>query len=238
MPPCRRRCTPIRYLKVTIEVSTGVFDVDADDDIGFVDAATVLGNAYVTVAELRALPNLADTAKFTDAELSAATDWFEAVFEDYTQVAWVPRTVVGERHDGWGYEILLDHQQVRTITAVNVYSDGTLFTSYTAAELADVRLSSTGMIRRVSMGSFTSGYGNITVDYTHGYDAPPADIVEAAKVAIRDRLLNDNTGNRVFAIQSEQGIVRQSTPGPGRPFGIPDVDATANRRSRATPGIA
>ena len=194
---------------------------------------------YVTVAQLRALPNLADTARFTDAELATAAVWFETLFEDYTGVAWTPRTVVDERHHTRRADlIVLRHLRPRTITAVRSYSTAGTSTAYTAAELADLAFDASGTLRRLGLGSFTSGHGIVAVDYTHGYDAPPADVVEAAKTAIRAHLIDDYQANRQFSVATEAGIVRTSTPGDDRPFGIPDVDAVANRRSHRIPGLA
>src|SRR5688572_10087444 len=96
--------------------------------------------AYLTVAQVRALPNLSDVAKFTDAEITAATVWFETVFEDYTGVAWEPRTVTGERHWGTGDLIILDHLKPIAISALRTYTDATTTVAYTAGELADLRL--------------------------------------------------------------------------------------------------
>lgn len=194
--------------------------------------------AYLTVAQVRALPNLTDPAKFTDAEITAAVDWFETLLEDYTGVAWAPRTVIDERHylTSSG-TLILDHLYPRAISALRVYSDATTSTPFTVAELADLRADDSGVVRRVSLGSFISGYGIVAVDYTYGYDAPPTDVVEAAKVAIRDHLITDYQANRQFAVSTEAGIVRTSQPGEDRPFGIPEVDAVANRRRQRVPSV-
>ncbi len=193
---------------------------------------------YVTLTELRTLPNLADTTKFTNAELAAALDWFETLFEDYTGVAWTPRTAVDERHRASGDAIILDHLKPRTITAVRTYTDATTTVAYTAGELADLHLDPSGIIRRHTLGWFTSGYGLVAVDYTHGYDSPPPDVVEAAKVAIRAHLIDDYQANRQYAVSTEAGIIRTSQPGPDRPFGLPEVDAVANRRNHRCPSVA
>lgn len=195
---------------------------------------------YVTVAELRALPNLADTARFSDAELTAATTWFETTFEGYTGVAWQPRAVTDERHYTRRTGLLiLRHLRPRTITAVRSYTAAATSTAYTAGELADLAFDEGGVVRRLgAASSFTSDYGMIAVDYTHGYDAPPADVVEAAKTAIRAHLIDDYQANRQYAVLTEAGIVRTSTPGEGRPFGLPEVDAVANRRNHSIPGMA
>src|SRR5687767_11879206 len=188
--------------------------------------------AYLTVAQVRALPNLSDAAKFTDPEITAAIAWFETLFEDYTGVAWETRTVTGERHylTSSG-SLILKHLYPRVISAVRTYSDATTTVAYTAAELADLRIDQSGVLRRVSLGSFTSGYGVIAIDYTHYATAtPPADVVEAAKEAVRAHLLDDYQANRQFAVSTEAGIIRTSQPGGDRPFGIQKVDECANRR--------
>jgi hypothetical protein len=203
----------------------------------FTVSAVVPG--YVTPAEIRALPNLSDTAKFTNAEIAAAIDWFEATFEDYTGVAWVPRTVVDERHylTSSGV-VILNHMRPRAISALRSYSTAAASTAYTADELADLRVDDTGVLRRVGLGFFSSGYGMVAVDYTHGFDSPPPDVVEAAKTAIRAHLIDDYQANRQYAVSTEQGIIRTSQPGPDRPFGLPDVDVVANRHNHRTPAIA
>lgn len=175
------------------------------------------------------MKNMGNTNKFEDGEIDAAIAWFEVKFERYTGVAWIPRTVTDERHYATNAgTVILNHMFPRSITAVRAYSTASASTPYTAAELADLRLDDSGIIRRVSLGSFASGYGLIAFDYTHGFTVPPADVVEAAKVAIRDRLLGDNSGNRAYSISTEAGIVRSSTPGPKTPFGLQDVDEVAN----------
>lgn len=210
----------------------------ADIAPGFFTVAAVVPS-YVTLAELRALPNLDDPTKFSNADLAAAIGWFETLFEDYTGVAWVPRQAVDERHYvGSSDLIILDHPFPRAVTAVRSYSDATTSTAYTGAELADLRLDDSGILRRVSLGSFTSGYGLVSVDYSHGYASPPADVIEAAKTAIRAHLLDDYQANRQYAVSTEAGIIRTSQPGPDRPFGIPEVDVVANRRNHSVPAIA
>lgn len=194
--------------------------------------------AYLTVAQVRVLPNLSDTDKFTDAEITAAIDWFEVTFEDYTGVAWAPRTVTGERHWGSGDLLVLDHLKPRTVSAVRTYTDATTTVAYTAAELADLRVDPSGVVRRHTLGWFTSAYGLVAVDYTHGYDAPPSDVIEAAKVAVRAHLIDDYQANRQYAVSTEAGIVRTSQPAGDRPFGLPEVDAVANRRRHYTPVVA
>lgn len=195
----------------------------------------IVGDFYLPTVAIRALPNLSDATKFTEAELRDARTWFEEVFEDYTGVAWVRRFA---RHtlDGTGTAtLLLPDMHPRTIRSVRTYTAAATYTAFTADELAGLVVEGSGLLRRWS-GTFPRGHRNIVVEYEHGLDRPPADVVEAAKVAIRDHLLGTNVGNRQYAVATEAGVVRTSVPGEGRPFGIPDVDAVANRRS-ATGGV-
>lgn len=186
------------------------------------------------------MPNLADVTKFPDAKLTAAVAWFEELFEDYTGVAFETRTVTDERHylTSSG-TIILDHLYPRTVAAVRVYSSAAVSVAYGAGELADLRVDRSGILRRVSLGEFTSSFGLVAVDYTHYKTVTaPADVVEAAKVAVRAHLIDDYQANRQFAVATEAGIVRISQPGPDRPFGIDSVDEVANRRCEKVSGLA
>lgn len=194
---------------------------------------------YVTLEQLRALPNLGDATKFTDAELAAARTWFEVAFERHTGVAWEPRVVVDEPHDGGERTLILDHPYPRSIEAVSVIADTGVITAFTAPQLADLRVASWGEVRRLTGGVFPRGDGNVLVSYTRWKTlSPPADVVEAALVAIRDKVLTDNVGNRQFALVTQEGVVRTSTPGEGRPFGLPFVDEIANARRERIGSIA
>lgn len=190
--------------------------------------------AYVTVAQVRALPNLGDAAKFTDAEITDAISWFETTFEDFTHVAWTPRTRTVTLESNPDGTVTLPDLLPRRVVSVRTYTGPTAYTDFTADELAGIMLAGSGVLRRWS-GRFS---GRVEVTYEYGYGAPPSDVVEAAKVAIRDRLLNDNVGNRQYSVQTEAGIVRSSTPGPDRPFGLPVVDEVANRRRLDTGQVA
>lgn len=225
-----------RYLKVTIEVSTGVFSVDADDDVSFVLAVAGLDSTYVSRAEVRALPDLLNAASISDAKIDAAIAWFEAKFESYVGVAWVDRAATVRLAGNGSTRLVLPHYPVNSITAVRIYTDATAFTSLTATELAQVLANPDGTVER--FGTYWPiGYSynprNIAIDYRHGYTPTPEDIREAAMVAIREKLLEDVSGargNRQFSVATEQGIVRSSVPGKDRPFGIPAVDSVANER--------
>lgn len=184
---------------------------------------------YVSVAELRALRPLGE-GKFSDDALSAAIAWFEETFEDYTRRAWEPR-VKTVRLDGTGQcSLMLPDIDIRSVSAVSVYSAPATSVAFTAGELADLVSTAWGELSRFSLGVFPCGRQNISVTYSYGATAPPADVKAAALDAIRLKVLDDYQGSRQLSVQTEQGIVRTSFPGEDRPFGIPSVDAVANRR--------
>lgn len=205
----------------------------------FTTNVEVVGGFYVSLAEIRAQKNLDITSNHTTAELVAARQWFEETFERYTEVSWVPRyerlTLSG---DGTS-SLLLPVRKPTAVRSVRDYTAATTYTSYTAGELADLGLEEWGEIHRLyGSGTFTAGNRNIVVELEHGYPYPTSDIKQAALVAIRDQILTTNSGNRVFGVQTQDGIIRTSTPGAGRPFGIPSVDAVAMARSHRVPTVA
>jgi hypothetical protein len=183
---------------------------------------------YVTLDEIRALPNLGDSNRFTDDDLVAAREWFETLFEDYTGMAFVPRTAT-ERIDGHCSTLMLKHWPVRSVTAVRSYTTATVYTSFSAGELADLKIDPTGEIKRYSLGYWPA---DVEIDYTHGQAAPPADVKREALVAIQEKLMEDNSGrpvDRTYGTATDGVFVRSILPGKDKPFGIASVDAVANR---------
>lgn len=199
----------------------------------------IVGGFYVSLAELRSSPNLGAAHKYDDVDLAEARAWFEDTFEDHTGVAWVPRSArekVSAGRRGW---VVLRRHPVRAVTSVRSYTSAVDYSEFTADELADLDVSDSGIVRRQWLGSWPSGYRNLVVEYEHGYDAPPADICRAAVVGIREGLLTNKVGSRQFSVATDQGIVREAVASERYPFGVPFVDAVANRhRSHRTPAIA
>lgn len=226
---------------------TGTVDGDlleALDEFEVVALLTpTISASYVTVEEVRARPGMADDGKYPDADVEAAVSWFETKFEDYVGVAFTTRTA-SEWVDGPGRCTLwLVHWPVIAVTDVLTYTTSTASTAFTGDELADIRPSATGQLRRVSLGSFAAGLQNLLVTYTHGFATTPLDIKDACLVAVSEKLTEDITGargNRQFAVATQDGIVRSSVPGPDRPFGVPAVDQVAEsyRRRYRVPAIA
>jgi hypothetical protein len=196
-------------------------------------------NAYVTLDEIRALPNLGDDNRFTDDELADAREWFETLFEDYTGMAFVPRLAT-ERLAGRCSTIMLKHWPVRSVAAVRSFTTATVSTAFSVDELADLLIDPTGEIKRYSLGYWPA---DVELDYVHGQAAPPADVKREAKVAIQEKLMEDNSGrpaDRTYGVATDGVFVRSILPGKDKPFGIASVDEVANRyRAKyKLPGIA
>lgn len=189
---------------------------------------------YVSLAQVRALPGL-DTYVVTDEQITAAVAWFEERFEDYTGLAWAPRASTAKLAGACG-TLLLPRYPVISVQSVT-YPAGYGTVAFTATELAEVLpvwadgAENTGELYRSSRAYWP--YGPLTVTYTHGRPTTPLDVQDACLVAVQDKVQQDRTnarGNRQFSVATQDGIVRSSTPGKDRPFGIPAVDEVATRR--------
>lgn len=198
----------------------------------------IVGRFYLTEADLRDRANMADAAKFTDAKFLAARNWFEGTFELATGVAWVPRYRRVRLSGDGSRTLLLPDLYPRRLLSVRAYTSATAYTSYTVDEIADIHAAEYGSLERLYLGTWARGASNVVVTYEHGMDSPPSDVVEAAAVAIRDRLVSNVSGNRTYAVQTQDGIIRNSVPGANRPFGIPEVDAVCSARDHRVPAIA
>lgn len=199
---------------------------------------------YVSLAQVRVLPGLADAVAFPDDALTAAVAWFEERFEDYTRLAWAPRASTTKLSGGRG-TLLLPRYPVISVQSIS-YLSGATTVPFTAPELAEVLPvwsdgdENTGELYRTS-GAWWP-HGPLTVAYTHGRPTTPLDVQDACLVAVQDKLQQDRTnarGNRQFSVATQDGIIRSSTPGKDRPFGIPAVDEVANRRrEHSAPAVA
>ena len=183
---------------------------------------------YVTLAQVRTLPNLADSSRFSDAEIAEAMDWFETTFEDYVGMAFVPRTAT-ERLTGRCSTLMLRHWPVRSITAVRSYTTASAYTSFTTDELADLLIDPTGEVRRYGLGAWPV---DVEVEYVHGQESPPADVRAVALEVIQEHLMQDNSGRpmgHVAGVASDGVFIRKLLPGKDALFGIPSADEVANR---------
>lgn len=107
----------------------------------------------------------------------------------------------------------------------------------TAPQLADIGADPLGLIRTV--GGWPAGNGNIVVEYEHGLNRPPTDLVRAARVRWRSLMFERRTRsplpNRSESYErTEAGLVKY---GKETPFGtgIPSVDAVYGRHLSPRP---
>lgn len=189
---------------------------------------------YFTLAEFRALPDMADDTVYTDAKVDAAAAYFTAIVERELGTSLVPRTVT-ETLDGTGSStLLLSTPYVRSVTSITV--GGSI------VDTAGI-VSAGGVLRYTSPGfPWTSGVANVVVTYQAGqFDECPADIKDAVMWATRDRLLSqaDQSGVdvRKTSVSTDFGTTNYILPGEKRPTGYPDLDAAIAGRQRATPSL-
>jgi hypothetical protein len=196
----------------------------------------VVGAYYADLAEIRGLDALANTSKYSTGRLEQARWQAESRFEAATGVAWVPRhdreIIAGNNTT----IVLLRWPRPRSLIGVSI--DGTA-----AADLTLFRLYSTGQVERTSGATWPTGTttsGNVIVEYTHGYDSPPADLKQAFLTYVRYLVLESTSRipDRASAFSTEAGTFQLVTAGFNRPTGLPDVDAVLNEYSLKVPGIA
>lgn len=195
----------------------------------------VVGAFYADLAEIRALDALGNTSKFPEAALARARWQAEAKFEDATGVAWVPRH---DRQVAFGdntTELLLRWPRPRSLIAVGI--DGTAVGDLTVFSLYD-----TGVIERASGVRWPKGAtasGNVTIEYTHGYDRPTEDLRMAFLQYVRYLILDTTSRipDRASSYSTEFGTFQLVTAGFNRPTGLPEIDSILNEHSHRVAGI-
>lgn len=212
----------------TLDVLTATW-TDAGDSSTTTTRHEIVGGYYATIADLRALANLADTSKFTNDELIAARRWFEELVERYTGTAFVPRYGRIWVSGSSSSSLLPNVGPLRSLRSARSYTDATTYTSFSVSDLADVQVDDWRLYRR-SLGVWDYGTSNLLLEIEYGYDRPPADVRDAALIAIRSHLLNDQSGRPMLSVaDGAGGTTRFAIPGDNRPTGIPEVDTILNR---------
>ena len=179
---------------------------------------------YFELAELRARDGMGDVTKYSDADLTRARAWIEALIERECGTSFIGRARV-DQIDGTSSRDLVLPGFVLSVTSVSV--DGVAFT---APQLADLVTYPEGRIRRKTLGIFAHGDRNVTVSWSAGYTAVcPDDLKDAAILAARDKLLREKgpVSMRTLSYTSDLGeSTRFATASStyDRPTGVPDVD--------------
>lgn len=192
--------------------------------------AEVVGGHYVTLADIRALRSLTSPSTYPNARLIEVRSWFADRAESFCGVSFVPR-YGRDVLDGDGSKaVYLSHSHPRVLE--DAFVDSTEVT-----DLSDWELYPSGKVYRNDAGAFASGRRNVVIQYEHGYDAPPEDLREAALVAIRYKLLGDQSGipERATTMATEVGTFNLALAGANRPTGIPEVDAVLVNLSEKVP---
>lgn len=213
---------------------------DAGDASTHTTTVEVAGGFYASVGQIRSSDlALADVERYPTARLLAARRTVETEFEAICGVAFVPRyrrvTLTGSGTSS----LALPDPMLRVVRSARIYSDATTYTTLTADELAEIRPSDAGTAARQS-GVWPCG--TVVVEYEHGFDRPPADVLDVFWVRLRDVLNRSNRGvpDRTATFSPETGgTFSLIVPGQrGSVTGIPDVDVVLSRYSMHVPGIA
>jgi hypothetical protein len=194
----------------------------------------VCGGYLFEIAEWRAYePAFADPVKFPEAALRAARLAAEQRFERAARVAFVPRCF---RWAGWargypvpiGYGIGYDAGVQRIDTRINAIrclrSIAVNGTPLSADELAALAVFEWGAIDK-GPGDYWTNAEHIQVCLEAGYDFAPEPVAVAAMILGRDYAMRSNLSPRATVESTDVGFFRLSVAGPGRPTGIPEVDA-------------
>lgn len=212
------------------------------------DVVEIVGGFVFSLAEGRASDRvLADTTKYTTADLLDARVEVEVELERITQRAFVPRyrrvvldgtgsrdILLPDGGDDLVAGILLRGVRLPVRSATMAPRIGQSFTALTAPQLAALAVTRDGLLRRTDGNVWTEGLANIVLEYEYGSDAPPEDLKRAALVRFRSRLNIHHTGipDRAMSYTAtDGGTYRLSMPGAAS-TGIPDVDAVYARYSR------
>jgi hypothetical protein len=165
----------------------------------------------------------------TAAEIASARTMAEQAFENVCGVAFVPRYALETGLNGDGsYRLPLRWPHIRAFRSGTVDD-----TALTVGEVGAVVPQSTGVY---NPSGWTSGYGNVAVGYEHGYDYPPPEVSRAVLRLAKHYLTDWSADDRALRLDTDAGSYVMAVPGRGgSDFGIPEVDAVAQRYSHYVP---
>ena len=197
----------------------------------------VLGDLLFTLQDARGFGDqaLASAATYPDFTLVKARD---RILEEFQLICQIPFgaqydrvTLNGDDGDAGQANLGLPQLMATAIRSIETRAAGaTTWTSFTAAELADVMLSDTGRMYRESLGVWPTGQRNVRVGYEYGYQPVPQAIRRAGLVLLRSAVVASDVSDRTMSFTDQLGTYRFSTAGErGAWFGIPEVDAVLDR---------
>lgn len=186
---------------------------------------------YLLPADIISDPTLGRLSTVDPDVLAGYVSQFEEVAEAFLDVAFTPRdaTYSATTLRRWrGFA--LPHVQIRSVTTFTVNGD---------AFLDDLYYLDAGSGRiRFRRGYYLCGGDDVTVTYSHGYDEPPARLIQACKRFVANEASSDATGKsrNVISEAVDGSYIRYGTPdwSAGRPTGWMNVDVVLDglRNSR------
>lgn len=224
-----------RYLKVTIEVSTGVFDVDSDDDISFVDAGSIIvATDYTTLAVLKASLGIAIGDVVDDPALSRAITGASRRIDKLTGTTFYPVTATRIFQTSDSGSVWVDRFTSGTPT-VATGANGSYTTTLSASDYVlwpYNAVSAGGAYTRIDVpgGSlFTDTRPTVQVTAAWGWHYVPQEVEDACVLMAARGFRRKDTPEGV-AGTSEFGVVRISK--------YDDPDAMNNLSAYMSPGFA
>jgi hypothetical protein len=190
----------------------------------------VVGGFLFSIAEFRALGSAyANTTNYPTATVVDMRTTVEQALEDACSVAFVPRYSVETVNGVYGDRLALRWARVRSIRTVTVDDVAGVPADYVALREGMVYASSTW---------WTSGYGNVTVGYEHGYDTPPGEMKRAALLLAKHWITPGSADDRAINVTNDSGTYALFQTGVrGHQFPLPFVQTAVDRHNLSV-GVA
>lgn len=203
-----------------------------------VDQVEIVGGFFFSLREGRGSDaSLSDDTKYPGVELAAKRIEVEEECEEICSRAFVPRYRRVVLDGSGSSDLILPDAEIRTIRSVTMAERfGQTAVALTAGQLAALAVRADGTLRRTDGLWWTAGDQNVVIEYEHGLDAPPRDLVTAALTRFRTRLNIGRSAvpDRASSFTSgDGGTYRLDLPAAFK-TGIPEVDAVYSRYSLRT----
>lgn len=192
------------------------------------DVVEVVGGFYFGLDEATAELKL-DANVWTAAKLARKRIQVEQECERICRQAFVPRFAREVLSGTGGPQLRVRWPQLRALRAVLVGG-----VAWAPADVAAVGLSESGVLTRPGGAIWPAGSGNVVVEYEHGLDMPPEDIVDASKLRLRSLLPRATSGvpDRTTSFTNANGEVYRLSLPTADTTGIPDVDGAYQKWGR------
>lgn len=216
------------------------------------DQIEICGGYLFSLAEGRSVDTqLSSASKYPSTLLASKRIETEDECERICGQAFVPR-FSREILDGRGQSFLrLRWPWIRNVRAISIRNTPAgAYIALTAGQLANVVGGDDGVLRDDAGVSwpttgffwgtvFPMGRRNIIVEYEHGLDYPPPDLVRGAKFRFKSLILQSQSAlpdraERIATVAT--GVVLLANPSEDK-TGIPEVDACYGRHSRPVPSF-